>query len=184
MCPRFRAGFPSLGETGLHLVEVGLHFSYSGWTEYEYKSPLKCKNALSPIVSVLVHWAKLFLCTVDHSDNSCGLGPSSRSLSFKTVILGTLGLSEARDDYFLKDWFPECGSWECRGWHCLEEDSGKRSLRLEQWDHLTPLVFAASFDGNLGQLDPSIKCKNRKTGQAESQAWSYWRPRSEEENNE
>lgn len=55
MCPRFRAGFPSLGETGLHLVEVGLHFSYSGWTEYEYKSPLKCKNALSPIVSVLVH---------------------------------------------------------------------------------------------------------------------------------
>ena len=54
MCPRFRAGFPSLGETRLHLVEVGLHFSYSGWTEDEYKSPLKCNNAMHQVL--LVSW--------------------------------------------------------------------------------------------------------------------------------
>ena len=42
LCPRSRAGFPSLGETKMHLVEVGLHFSYSGSTEHECKSLLKC----------------------------------------------------------------------------------------------------------------------------------------------
>lgn len=48
----------------------------------------------------------------------------------------------------------------------------EKEPRLEHETNLSTslLVFAASFDGNLGQLDPSIKCKNRKTGQAESQA--------------
>ena len=75
-----------------------------------------------------MHGAKFFLCTVDHSGNSCGPGPSSRSLRFKAVILGTFGLNEVREDYFLKGRFPECGSWERRGWYCLEEDSEKGSL--------------------------------------------------------
>lgn len=40
-CPRARAGYPSLGETKMPLVEVGLQFSYSDYTEHECKSLLK-----------------------------------------------------------------------------------------------------------------------------------------------
>lgn len=47
MCPRSRAGFPWLGETRLHLVEVGLRFSFTGVADHECKSPLKCTAALN-----------------------------------------------------------------------------------------------------------------------------------------
>lgn len=48
------SGFPSLGETRLHLVEVELQIPYSGCTEHECKFLLKCTGALnSCVVSVL-----------------------------------------------------------------------------------------------------------------------------------
>ena len=49
-CPTARAGFQSLGETRLRLIEVGLRFSYFGCTDQECKSLLKCTNALDNCV--------------------------------------------------------------------------------------------------------------------------------------
>lgn len=50
----------------------------------------------------MMHRAKFYWRAVNRSGNSGGPGRLLRSLSVGTVIVGTFGLNETRDDYFLK----------------------------------------------------------------------------------